>query len=198
MLLFGMALFVSMNLFPQSGTDATSVEPAASAQLSDNSQPPDERSLVLGDESAQENPGITVSPFGIWDLLRMILVLGVVVGVIYLVFFVLKRTGKGKVGSSEAIRIIGSQSLPGNRYIYLIEVGGQVFLVGSGSDSVSLISEITDRETVDALVLQAGEQASMRRKSFGELIAGVLKGPQGNTLDFMRSQREKLTRLGND
>ena len=190
-----MALFVSMNLFSQSGTDATSVEPAASAQLSDNSQPPDERSLVLGDESAQENPGITVSPFGIWDLLRMILVLGVVVGVIYLVFFVLKRTGKGKVGSSEAIRIIGSQSLPGNRYIYLIEVGGQVFLVGSGSDSVSLISEITDRETVDALVLKAGEEQTGSGRSFGDLVAGLLKGGQTTTLDLMRNQRQRLQRL---
>lgn len=159
----------------------------------------DESTLLLQDESARaESQQLSVSPFGLWDLLRMLLVLACVIGVIYLVFYLLKRSGKGRLGATDSIRVLGTQNLPGNRAMYLIEVGSQVFLVGSGGDSVSLISEITDRETVDSLILGAGEAATTTRRGFGELISGVLGGAQGSSLDFMRRQREKLHRLGND
>ena len=154
----------------------------------------DESSIVIGDgSSGSADAGSPV--FGFWQLLQMVLVLGAVVGVIYLIFYFLKKAGTGKFAKSDAIRILGSQALPGNRALYLVEVGSQVFMVGSGSESVSLIAEITDRETVDALVLDAGEQRAGGGRSFGELIGGLLKGGQTGTLDLMRNQRQRLQKL---
>ena len=157
---------------------------------------PDESTMVIGEPSGTA-PSATVAPFGLWDLLRMVLVLAAVVGAIYLIFYLLKRAGRAKVGDSRAITVVGSQPLPGNRALYLVKVGSQLFLVGSGGDAVGLISEITDKESVDALLLRAAELGETPRRSFGELIAGMLRGTQGGSLEFIRNQREKLQRLRN-
>lgn len=154
----------------------------------------DESTLLL-DASPSEGGGASVSPFGIWDLLRMLLVLGAVIGVVYGVFYLLKRGGRGKFVENDAIRIIGSQAMPGNKSMHLVEVGSQVFLVGSAGDSVNLISEITDKETVDAMILKAGNEAAGQRRSFSELVAGMFKGSQGQAIGFMKDQRQRLQRL---
>lgn len=161
----------------------------------------DERTLLLDGSgvitTAEAGQSATVSPFGIWDLLRMILVLACVIGLVYGVFFLLKRANRGKFAQNDTIKVIGSQALPGNRGMYLVEVGSQVFLVGAGGDSVTLISEITDKETVDSMVLRAGEVSVNGRKSFGELVSGIFRGSQGESLSFMREQRERLRQLRN-
>jgi flagellar protein FliO/FliZ len=156
----------------------------------------DETTLLLdGSNSGGNATAPSVSPFGIWDLLRMIVVLAAVIGVIYGIFYLLKRGSKGKVAQNDAIRLLGSQALPGNRSMYLVEVGSQVFLIGAGGDSVNLISEITDKETVDAVILRGADNSVDGKKSFGELIAGMFKGGSSQSVGFMREQRERLARL---
>jgi len=154
-----------------------------------------DESTLLIDEPVPDDGTGNVSPFGIWDLLRMLLVLAAVIGVVYAVFYVLKRGGKGRFIENDAIRIIGSQALPGNKSMHLVEVGSQVFLVGSAGDSVNLISEITDRETVDAMIIRASSQKPAGRRSFAELVAGIFRGSEGQSLGFMKDQRRRLERL---
>lgn len=152
---------------------------------------PDESTLLIGESVAQNQEPI--APFSFWDLLRMILVLAVVIGVIYLLFFFLRRAGGKRNASSPMIRVLGSQSLPGNRVLYLVEVGEQVFLVGSGGEALNLIAEITDRETIDRLMLGAGESGQNGRRSFAEMLGGMFGGD--GSLSFMRSQRDRLRKL---
>lgn len=154
----------------------------------------DESTLILG----QPSPATTdsgVSPFTFWDLLRMVLVLAIVVGIIYLVFHLLKRASNGKYADSDLIRIVGAQTLPGNRAIYLVQVGTQIFMVGAGSESVTLLGEITEKETVDAMILAAGASGDGPRRSFGDLVGSIIRGTQGASLDLMREQRQRLQRL---
>ena len=186
-----MILFVPAVLLAQEPGVATA-EPAEAPA----SERIDETTLLLGDGATDEaGPTVSVSPFGIWDLLRMIVVLAAVIGVVYGIFYLLKRGGKGRFVQNDAIRVLGSQSLPGNRSMYLVEVGSQVFLIGGGGDSVNLISEITDKETVDAVILRAGETSVNAKKSFAELITGIFKGSETQSLGFMREQRERLQQL---
>jgi flagellar protein FliO/FliZ len=156
----------------------------------------DESTLILG-ESAPSASGDTanVSPFGFWDFARMILVLACVIGIIYLIFYFLKRAGSGKFAKSELIRVVGSQSLPGNRAVYLIQVGTQIFMVGAGGDSVTMLGEITDKETIDTMILAAAETDSEPKRSFGDLVGSLIRGNQDGSLDLMRQQRERLQRL---
>lgn len=173
-----------------------SVENDGGSRGSGAAAPVDESTLILGEPSnEQEADPANVSAFGFWDLFRMVLVLALVIGIVYLVFYLLKRASGGKYAQSDLIRVVGSQTLPGNRAIYLVQVGAQVFMVGAGGDSVTLLGEITDKETVDMMILAAGEQQESSRRNFGDLVASLMKGGQGPSLDLMREQRERLQRL---
>ncbi|MFW6313003.1 MAG: FliO/MopB family protein [Spirochaetota bacterium] len=156
----------------------------------------DESTLVLGESEAVEtSERLSVSAFSFWDLVRMVLVLGTVVGIIYGVFYLLKRAGGGRFAQSDLIKVVGSQSLPGNRAIYLVQVGTQIFMVGAGGESITLLGEITDKETVDAMILASGAEEVGTQRSFGEILSSLVKGDQGPSLDLMRQQRERLQRL---
>jgi flagellar protein FliO/FliZ len=190
LIILGLVVLLPALLLAQETGAATSPEQSTAVERVDES------TLLLDGSSTGGNATApSVSPFGIWDLLRMIVVLGAVIGVIYGIFYLLKRGGKGKVVQNDAIRLLGSQALPGNRSMYLVEVGSQVFLVGSGGDTINLISEITDKETVDAVILRGAESSTDGKKSFGELISGMFKGGSSQSVGFMREQRERLTRL---
>ena len=155
----------------------------------------DERTLLFGEASdGQQTQIVGVSPFSFWDLVRMVLVLGTVVGLIYFVFYLLKRAGNGRTVRNDLIKVIGTQQLSGNRAIYLMQVGTQVFMIGAGNESITLLGEITDKETVDAMVLAAAE-ASPSRRSFSESLSSFLRAGEGQSLDVMRRQRERLQRL---
>ncbi len=190
--MLGMALFIPAVLLAQD----------AAAGQSDPAEAPateriDETTLLLGDVAAdQGGQAGSISPFGIWDLLRMVLVLGAVIAVVYGIFYLLKRGSKGRFVQNDAIRVLGSRSLANNRSMYLVEVGSQVFLVGAGGDSVNLIAEITDKETVDEMVLRGGESSVGTKKSFSEMISTIFKGNQSQSVGFMKEQRERLQRLG--
>ncbi len=156
----------------------------------------DESSLVIGESQAVEgSEGLSVSAFSFWDLVRMVLVLGCVVGIIYGVFYLLKRAGSGKFEQSNLIKVVGSQNLPGNRAIYLVQVGMQIFMVGAGGESITLLGEITDKETVDTMILASGAAETGHVRSFGDILSSLVKGGQGPSLDLMRQQRERLQRL---
>ncbi|TVQ23295.1 MAG: hypothetical protein EA382_10255 [Spirochaetaceae bacterium] len=155
----------------------------------------DETTLLIGESPQAGQTQQSLSPFGIWDLVRMVVVLGVVVAIIYLVFHFLKRAGRTSTDGNGTIRVLSTESLPGNRQVYLVKVGSQVFLLGGGGDSVTLLSEITDQESVDALILAAADAAPTTRKTFAEMVSGLVQGSQSGTLNVLRQQRERLQRL---
>lgn len=177
----------------------------------------DERELALGEQTstapaAEEQNNMP--SLGVWDFARMILVLGAVVGAIYLVFFLLKRTAAGRYSSSTLIKHVGSLALPGNKFVHLVEVGRQMFLVGTSDHNVNLLSEITDQETLDEIRLRIAEESEGQRRSFSDLVAGMFAGSSGsdrseapggaghgsaaqagNPFSFMQSQKERLRNL---
>jgi flagellar protein FliO/FliZ len=185
-----------------------------SAQEREDTQDIDESKLPLnggeeGDEGAAETGGEGqeaqgLSTFTFWDFLRMVLVLGAVIGVIYVIFYFLKRRGAPKLQDNELFSIISTQAITNNRTLHLVQVGNQYFLVGSSEQSVNLISEIEDKETVDEIRLRMSNIKSSEKRSFKNVFSGLfgqggggtvrldgsVNAPAGN--DFMKRQRDKL------
>jgi flagellar protein FliO/FliZ len=98
------------------------------------SRPAEESLLILdagdeaeGAETGEVQGGPLVSS---WDFLRMVLILAAVVGVIYLIFWLLKRGFRRQLPQNDLIRLLGTRNLSGNRALHLVEMGKQVFLVG--------------------------------------------------------------------
>lgn len=165
---------LSAFLHAQSDSDAGAPESAGeAASPGDAAEMTDETRLTFDDEEAVADPPAgELGGFTTWDFVRMLLVLAGVIGAIYLLFWFLKRRTRGPVQNSQIIRVIGSQGLPGNKGLHLVEIGNHIFLVGTGDDTVRLISEITDKDSVDELRLLASQQESARPKSFGEALSG--------------------------
>ncbi len=141
-----------------------------------------------------------LSAFSVWDVVRMVLVLGGVLGVIYLLFYLLKRMGRQVKDAGDTIQIIATKNISSNSTLHLVKIGGQIFFVGAGDGSVRLLSEITDSETLDQLKLEQSALHASNR-SFSDVIRGALKG--GGVLkkagreenSFLKQQKDRLKNM---
>lgn len=167
---------------------------------------PDETTLAINDgENAAEAVSERLGVFTAWDFVRMILVLALVIGAIYLVFFLLKRGGSPRLPENRLIRVLSTKTIANGKTIHLVEVGNQVFLVGAGDDQVSLLSEISDQETLDGIRLQAAGSAEGERKSFGEVLSSMfgkekqptqaLPAGEVDAIGFLQQQRQRVKQL---
>lgn len=143
-----------------------------------------------------------VGTLTVWDFVKMVLILGGILGFIYAICYLLKRSSGKKSVNSDLITLISSQSLGGSRGLHIVEVGNQIFLLGVAENTVQLISEITDKETIDTIRLKKSE-AHLARKPFVDILGGIFKGHEvGNensssnfTTTFLKKQRDRLKNL---
>lgn len=137
---------------------------------------------------------------GLSDLIRVIIVLIAVIGVIYLLVYVLKKMSPMAESEEERISLLATRHLKRDTSLHLVEVGNQVFLIGSGTSSVNIISEITDQETLDKFRLEQSEAPAEGSGSFRSLFRKGLSLGSGRKVtdqapDFLRAQRERLKNL---
>lgn len=117
----------------------------------------------LGDAAGEEGsaaPGAGELPgvqFG--DLLRMLLVLGLVIALIYAFFWMLKRISGVKASGADTISLLATQPLKGDAALHLVETGSRLFLVGSTASAVNLVAEIDDKESMDEIRLASARTA---------------------------------------
>lgn len=165
----------------------------------------DETTLIIntGELPDVADPNVNVSAIGVSDLIRTILVLLLVIGAIYLVLLILKKFSSSGIDGSSLINVVGSKGLMKDSAVHLLEVGNQVFLVGSGNSSVNLISEITDQETIDNIRLNLSKDGPKNNSSFADRIGRILNSGKKMRSEetvrksetFLRSQRDRLKDL---
>jgi flagellar protein FliO/FliZ len=137
----------------------------------------------------------------IWDFIRMILILAAVIGVIYLFFFFLKKGVKKRMPESELIRVLGFVSLQRTQGLYLVELGNNIYLIGSGENGLSLISQVTDKETIDIVRLHASETVSGQKLNFSDLLMKMFKPKDKkqddivDPIDFLKKQQERIKNM---
>ncbi len=174
----------------QPGEAAAGVKPPAAAG---------EESLVLPEEPAGSAAAAPAGPLvSTWDFLRMLLILAAVVGVIYLLFHLLKRGFRRQLPQNELIRVLGSRSLSGNRALHLVAMGRSVFLVGAAESGISLIAEIKDQETLDQIRLESSQVLSPQ--GFAQFFQslwkpGAKRNPTGDSLEVLKQQRQRLQKM---
>ncbi len=163
-----------------------------------------EKSLVIPEENIpvknSEKKNANVRLISTWDFVKMFLVLGGVVAVIYFIFFLLKRGAKKRFVENDLIRIVGSKNLSGGKALHVIKIGGSFFVIGVAENGINLVSEITDKETIDDLNLRLSEMESVKKANFQTTFSDIFKvGKKRDTvsesLNFMKKQRERLNRL---
>ncbi|HIE79507.1 MAG TPA: hypothetical protein EYQ03_02290 [Nitrospinaceae bacterium] len=95
--------------------------------------------------------------------LKMFSMLAVVLGIMFLLFFgfkkyVLKNTMFG--GGEKLVNVLGSGFLAPKKNIVLVEVAGEVLVLGMSQDNISLLTNITDPEKIEEIKSRGGKGGS--------------------------------------
>ena len=95
--------------------------------------------------------------------MKMFSMLALVLGVIFLLFFgfkkfVLKNTVFG--GGEKLVNVLGSGFLGPKKNIVLVEVAGEVLVLGMSQDHIALLTSITDQEKIEEIKLAGGKGGS--------------------------------------
>jgi flagellar protein FliO/FliZ len=115
----------------------------------------------------------------------VILTLAVVAAAIYGLVFFIKRASRGGRNQDPFLKVLAGTSLGTNRSAHVISVGSRAWLVGAAENGINLISEIDDKDVINAMLLEDS------RKSAAE-SAGAETPLLGRFLDF----KALLRRLG--
>jgi flagellar protein FliO/FliZ len=162
-----------------------------------------ERSLTLGgSDTVAVAPGSAVSVFSIF---RVLLTLVVVAAAIYgLVFFLkFRRASRAKGELDPFLKILASVPLGTNRGIHVISVGPQAWLVGSAENGVTMISEIGDKDTINAMLLEDSKRIAAPAGAAGHFIDfkailekfGISTRAESSGPDKIRKRSERLKGL---
>ena len=181
---------------------------AGTAGALGNAQAVDETALAIGDQTAAgAQSGLRESgPSNLSYFIRMILVLALVLGVIWLVFRLMKKVGKQKLSGGDAIKVLAQASLGTGKAVHLIGLGQKAWLVGTADSAVSLIAEVEDRELLDELALKAATAEGAPRTDFSSMLQGLLgkkkkpgamdsSGLEGFDADYLAKQRDRLKKF---
>ena len=137
-----------------------------------------------------------------WAIIRMILVLALCAAAIYGIVFFIRKAQKRAAQSDPYpfLKVLANTHLGFNRYVHLVAVGSKVWLVGAAENGVNLISEIEDKETVDAMLLDDSRKVENPSTRFGDFMSllrrmGVKASSQTPGADAIRERRERLRGL---
>ncbi|MDR1249127.1 MAG: flagellar biosynthetic protein FliO [Treponema sp.] len=202
-LLAAASLFMG-NLTVLSAQTREPLDSVPAAEAVPETEPNPESFIVFnpqeGDEAVSA-PG-TLSGFA---ALRMVLVLALTAAAIYGVVFFFRRLAKPPEQASPHLKLLARTPVGSGDSVAVVAVGTRAWLVGvgSGDGGVSLIAEIEDQETVDAMLLdysqspERGHAGGSGAPSFSALLRRLGGGGGDKRLGAasLRERRERLNKL---
>ena len=79
----------------------------------------------------------------LYYLLQALVSLAVVIGIIYLIYFGLRRLSQTRaVGKGDILRVLESRHLGGGRWVYVLEVADRILVVGGGNEGLRTLAEL--------------------------------------------------------
>ncbi len=159
-----------------------------------------------------ENAPAELDTFGVWDLVRMVVVLLLVVAAVYGVITLLRRRIESPASDEESpIRVLASRTLSTNQELHAVMIGRQVMILGGGDGGLHLITRVEDQETIDELILahSSGSTGGSRGRTFGSVLAqwlgnaavpGAADSRKGEVADrpgmsLLKAQQNRLRNL---
>ena len=115
-----------------------------------------------------------------FELIKMVTALVMVLGVMYLAFFVAKKTiwkGLAAGASGVLIRVLGQRSLGSKKSIVVVEVDGQRMILGVTSDQINLLGK-TESPVSEGSLKQAG-QGEPHQGVFPRMLAAFVNKSDG-------------------
>lgn len=130
-------------------------------------------------------------------ILRTVAVLGVIIIGIYLIFRLLLKNKRSPVRDSEIVRILATYPLAANRLIQIVDIGGQILVIGVSESSVNLITEIEDKEVIDRIKLLSSKESRGTggfKDQFLKLIGGKSFSKPGQ-ISYLGGYKKRIDRM---
>jgi len=178
-----------------SGLDIPVDEPAAPAGISESEMFLDEPAAPVeggGGIAVQSGP----SAFAVF---RMVLVLALAAAAIYGVVFFFKRLSRPPSKLNPHLKVLARATLGPGSFTAVISLGNKAWLVGVADGCVNLISEVTDQELVDAMLLDESRhdaEGGGGLLNFSKMLRRLGGGADDRlTPESLRKRRERLKGL---
>ncbi len=130
-------------------------------------------------------------------ILRTVAVMGAIIIGIYFLFRVLIKKKSKLVTDSEVIKILATYPLAANRIIQVVDIGGQVLVLGVSDSSINLIIELKDREVIDRIrLINSKEQggAGTFKETFMNLLGGKAFKKPGQ-ISHLSGYQKRINRM---
>jgi len=103
-------------------------------------------------------------------IVKLILALVVVVGLIYLSIFLLKKfSNRTMPNTDQLIKVIGRSYLTPKQSLYIVKLGAKYSVLGVGENAVNLIKELSPEE------IESLKPTAEKPKSFQDVFKSMLK-----------------------
>ena len=137
-----------------------------------------------------------------WLFVRMILVLLVVIGCIYAVFYFVKKTTNPTNETDAFLKKVASITLSPGKSVQVVTLQNHCYILGVSDSSVQLISELDDKDLIDAMNLEADKESSGSVKDFASLLASAMglkkktfEESVSSSVENMQSQSNRLKNI---
>ncbi len=130
-------------------------------------------------------------------LLKLIFFLLILSAAVYGIVYMMRRSKRFTAADDPFLKQVAALTLAPDKNLYVVTLTDKAYLIGASASSLSLISEITDKELIDAMNLHA-EETSGEKQDFSSFFhtffpSALGKQHDGNPLDsFLSKQRERL------
>lgn len=120
---------------------------------------------------------------------------------IYLVFIYLKNRTKKISGSNEIIRILATTPVAANRYISIIEIADEMYLISISDHNINLLEKIENKEIKDQIkMMYINSKENSVEDSFKNILnqtLSIFRQPKMKEKDALQSTKEIRERLRN-
>lgn len=86
----------------------------------------------------------------LWATLKMVLALGVVIALLVFLVRLFKRWERvqGNLGPDNGIRVLTTKLIAPQKYVSLVEIGGEVLALGVSAQQITFLTKIENKELV--------------------------------------------------
>lgn len=161
----------------------------------------------LKNETAGTVP-IEKSNIGYYSYFRLILTLVIICGLIYVVYFFLKkklRSHMEAAGIESSVLLV--QSLGTGKTIQVVFIAGKYLLIGVTNETINCLGEITDEKEIERLEILYNDKKVKSGTTFNEMFQNFLNRTFGkkrekeefdyekDSISFLKEENERLKKL---
>lgn len=104
----------------------------------------------------------------------------IVLAILFFFFRILKKVSNGNIVGDDLIQLLSTKQLSGNRYLHVVKLGDEYFLLSSAEGNVCLIKQIENQELITEMQIYKEKNAQPDHKNFIDRLRFALKSDKGD------------------